>query len=63
MKIYDLQNYINNRTATVHSEGDQFTVHCFYKGHIDWNIGILTYRTMGNALHVAMNYITERIGK
>ena len=41
MKIYHLQNYTNNRTATIQKEDDgsldgKYTLKLFHQGKIDW---------------------------
>ena len=70
MKIYDLQNYITNRTATVHkieegceNEG-KYCVRFYHQGKMDWDTnGEKYYKTEKSAINSAINYISKEIKK
>lgn len=70
MKIYDLQNYITNRTACVHKNEDgcvnegKYSVRFYYQGHMDWDaLGEKFYKTEKSAINAAINYISKEIKK
>lgn len=65
MKVYHLQNYINNRTASIHKEEEGYSVMFFIKEKTDWlprGVGVI-YKTEKEAIDVAIIYISKEINK